>query len=481
MLDKFLEVVLNTTGKIASLRMNKEYFVKNNIEELWTWYEEASKAYQGYDNRSIIFMLRNGITEPPKCIVCEENAAIQFYMAKGKVSEYCSKKCAESSKERAKKMSDTKKAWNEEKKAEVQKKREESMVERYGYAYNSFGVSKSGKAHNRLDLPVEEIYYEYHVLKKSMVDIADKNSCDYDTIRTRLTEKGSKIRRNSRYSREEVAIKDFIESLGISVVSNTWEIITNKEIDIYAPEFKFAIEMDGLTWHSHAKCSTKIRMRHLDKTNKCKENEVDLWHITDEQWHDKQEIVKSMIRHKLGKSTERVYARKCEIKEITSMEAREFFDSNHIQGFAAASNYFGLFHKEELVFCMSFGKSRYNKNYDYELIRSAAKKDVSVVGGFSKVLKHFRSLNKGSIISYADKRYSCGEVYYKNGFNLIKETKPGYMWCLKSKSYSRVKFQKHKLAGILKEYNPELSERDNMFKNGFKKYWDCGQMVFVLE
>lgn len=477
MLNKFLEVVLDVKGNIASRRFNKSFFEKNNRVELWNWFEEASSSFAGYDNRSIVFMLNKGLSYPPKCIVCGSDAKIQFYASGGQISDYCSVACSLVSDVRAKKISETKLAWSEDKKADVKEKRESTLMERHGRKTISY---KGKPAHNRKQLPIEDIVYQYKVLNRSMVDIAQQNGCDYDTIRTRLTESGHKIKRKSNYSREEMEVKEFIESLGVSVVANTWEILNNKEIDIYVPSHNFAIELDGLVWHSLAHSSPEEKLKHLHKTEKCKELGIDLWHITDEQWHEKKEIVKSMIKHKLGKSSTKVYARKCKIKEIETKEARMFFYENHIQGFAPASKYIGLHSEEGLLFCMSFGKSRYNKKYDYELIRSAAKRDVCVIGGFSKVLKYFLKNNPGSLISYADRKYSSGEVYCKNGFTLVELTKPGYMWCLKRKSYSRLKFQKYKLKDIIKNYNPALSETENMFNNGYRQYWDCGQMVFEL-
>lgn len=39
---------------------------------------------------------------------------------------------------------------------------------------------------------------------------------------------------------------------------------------------------------------------------------------------------------------------------------------------------------------MSFGKSRFNRKFEYELIRFASKLDMSIVGGASKLLSHFK-------------------------------------------------------------------------------------------
>jgi hypothetical protein len=66
---------------------------------------------------------------------------------------------------------------------------------------------------------------------------------------------------------------------------------------------------------------------------------------------------------------------------------------------------------------MTFSKPRFNRNYKYELVRFASKLGTQVIGGASKLLKYFEiNYNPKSIISYADRRYSNGKLYYALGF-----------------------------------------------------------------
>jgi hypothetical protein len=37
------------------------------------------------------------------------------------------------------------------------------------------------------------------------------------------------------------------------------------------------------------------------------------------------------------------------------------------------------------------------------------------------------------------------------------------------------------LKNILKKYDENLSERDNMFMNDYAQVWDCGTKVFILK
>lgn len=143
---------------------------------------------------------------------------------------------------------------------------------------------------------------------------------------------------------------------------------------------------------------------------------------------------------------------------------------------------YGLVYNDELVSCMTFGKSRYNKNYKYELLRFANKLNTNVVGGFSKLLKAFIKTYGNSIISYCHRRLYSGNVYEKNGFKLINKTKPGYFWIdAKHNILKRYSTQKHLLKDLLgNDFNDEVSEINNMLSAGFKRVWDCGQLVFAM-
>ena len=129
---------------------------------------------------------------------------------------------------------------------------------------------------------------------------------------------------------------------------------------------------------------------------------------------------------------------------------------------------------------MTFGKSRYNRNYDWELIRFCNKKNINVVGGFSKILKHFRKEYSGSIVSYADRTYSSGNLYIKNGFSLIKTNPPNYYYVMKNTEVMihRSNFIKSKLLKILDK--PEWTEEQIMRELDYSKIFDCGTYTFVI-
>ena len=187
-----------------------------------------------------------------------------------------------------------------------------------------------------------------------------------------------------------------------------------------------------------------------------------------------------MIKSRLGLNN-KIFARKCIIKELKSSECRDFLNENHLQGFCQAKINVGLFYEDELVSVMTFSKPRFNKKYEYELIRFASKRNYTVIGGASKLWKYFvNEYSPKSVITYANRRFSNGDLYYKLGFNLLEIVYPNYFYFKEGdlKLYSRVKFQKHKLKDVLDTFDENLTETENMFNNNYKRIFDCGNLKF---
>jgi hypothetical protein len=256
---------------------------------------------------------------------------------------------------------------------------------------------------------------------------------------------------------------------------NDRTLIAPKEIDIVINN-KLGIEVNGVYWHREE--GGKVPL--LDKTNM---SPIQLIHLWDYELYNKFDLCVSMICAKLGKFEKIIYARKTKLKKISIKEAKPFFDDNHIQGHINSSFYLGLYFENELVMALSIGKSRFNKNADIELHRLATKKHTTVIGGVDKLFKHIGLVFKQQkLISYADKRYSNGDVYKRLGFTELKSTTPNYFWVNREIVLSRYQCQKHKLEKLLgtNNYNPNLSEADNMLNNGYFKIKDCGNKVFII-
>lgn len=250
------------------------------------------------------------------------------------------------------------------------------------------------------------------------------------------------------------------------------------EIDIYLPQINLAIEVNGIYWHSEI--WGKYKDYHLFKTQKLLEKDIQLLHIWDREWLHKKEIVKSIILNKLNKITNRIYARKCEIKEINKIDKELFLNNSHIQGNCVSKTNLGLYYNNELVSIMTFGKNRFKKDNSIELLRFCNKLNTTVIGGASKLFNYFiQNYKPERIITFADRRYSLGKLYPILGFNFVSYTSPSYFyWKSDKKVLNRISCQKHKLKDLLPIFDNNLSEYENMLKNGWNRVWDCGNYKF---
>ena len=172
----------------------------------------------------------------------------------------------------------------------------------------------------------------------------------------------------------------------------------SKELDIYIPSKNIGIEFNGEYWHKNNK------NYHLEKTEYFAKQGIRVIHIFGYQWYNKQELIKEKLKAILGVEQEKVYARKCIVKEIDVKTKNEFLNKHHIQGEDKSVLKFGLFYNDELVAVMTFSYPRFNNEYDWELIRYATSKHV--IGGAGKLLAYFRNHYTGSIITYADRCWS---------------------------------------------------------------------------
>lgn len=278
----------------------------------------------------------------------------------------------------------------------------------------------------------------------------------------------------------EEEIKSWLNEINIqNIIMNDRTKLYPQEIDIYLPDYNLAIEINGLYWHSEL--NGKDKNYHLNKTIECQKKGIQLIHIFEDEWLNKKETVKSIIKTKLGIMENKVYARKCVVKELENKHCKDFLDKNHLQGYVSAKINIGLYYEDDLVCLLSLGKPRFNKKYDWEILRWANKLNFSIVGGFSKLLKHFRKNYKGSIITYSDRRFFDGKIYKKNGFKAIKASKPSYYYTEHHYRKNREKFQKHRIKDKLDVFDPNLTEWQNMQLNGWDRIWDCGNNVFILE
>lgn len=273
----------------------------------------------------------------------------------------------------------------------------------------------------------------------------------------------------------ERELREFLSSIYHGKISlNDRKILDGRELDIVIPDKKLAIEYDGFYWHNENVVSSKY---HLEKTEACEAAGYRLIHIFEDEWRDKRQIVESRLRGILGLNG-RIYARETECREVSYEESREFLEDSHIQGSCMSKWRYGLFYHDQLVAVMTFGKSRFEDGF--ELLRFCNKLNTNVLGGAGKLLARFRADHPEiqKLVSYADRRWSVGDLYEKLGFKLVQKTDPSYFYIVNHERKSRLQFQKHKL--VAEGADPSLSEHEIMKQKKCPRIYDCGTLKYEL-
>lgn len=285
-----------------------------------------------------------------------------------------------------------------------------------------------------------------------------------------------------KISSYELELGDFIASIigEKNIIKNDRTVLNGNKLDIYIPSKNIAFEFDGLYWHSEIKKPDK--KYHLNKTDICLSKGIQLIHIFEDEWVNKKEICKSRILNLLGESN-RIFARKCTIVEIPKQDSKIFFNENHIQGNVNASIIYGLKYNDDIVAMMSFGGLRKNMgqnntNGSFEMLRFCNKQGYNIIGGASKLFKHFiKNNNPNEIISYADRRWSNGNLYEKIGFSYSHKSEPSYFYVINGERKNRFGYRKDIL---ISKYgcSPTDTEHNFCFSQGWYRIYDCGTKVY---
>lgn len=267
--------------------------------------------------------------------------------------------------------------------------------------------------------------------------------------------------------------------------------VIDKELDIYVPDKKFAIEFNGVYWHSEA--AGKDRSYHASKQQACAEQDIFLYQVWEDDWIAKKDIILRGIAHRLGVVSrlgelypdlpahwlERLGARKTKVKVLGYEEVSEFLGLHHIQGEARGSLYLSLVDSEDRIRAVAVFKKSSTGERAY-LIERYATAGV-IPGGFTKLLATAQErLNPSQWETFADLQVSGGDLYTNNGFEVDKVLAPDYSYLVNG-------VRRHKFGFRLKRFreDPELlfeeglSERELAILNGIPRVWDSGKVKYV--
>jgi hypothetical protein len=354
---------------------------------------------------------------------------------------------------------------------------------------NSYYDSITNKI--KLKLP-ENIEYIDRIKNEKNTDLRIILKCDCGEITT-INRQYLYFRLNSKLnpclhcnpilsgkSNMELELLEYVKSIYEKTILVNKKSVISNELDIYLPDLKLAFEFNGLYWHSE---EYKDKFYHLKKTNECLDRGIRLIHIWEDDWIFRKEIVKSIIRNKLGISN-KIGARECFVRELNDNKiVNTFLDKNHIQGSVTSKIKLALFYRDEIVSIMTFGSLRKSlgsksKNGDWELLRFCNVLDYSIIGGASKLLNYFlNNFKPNNIISYSDNSRGVGDLYKNLNFKLVSETAPNYYWIVDGVRMNRFKYRKDKLVGM--GYDSSKTEVEIMHSLGYKRIFNCGSKKWI--
>lgn len=382
---------------------------------------------------------------------------------------------------------------------EIVEKIKETNIEKYGAAYTfqtdafklkskqtmleKYGVPAGNSVHLTADQyqkMIDPEWLQTACETMSIYEIAQVLNCDVTTVYNRTKQFGIRESLGTAKSHAEQVIADYIRSLGFDdVIQNDRTIIKPKELDIVIPSANIAIEFCGIHWHSE---KYRGKNSHKDKLLEAAKAGFQLITIFEDEWMTRPNVIRSAIRHKLGKSTDKIYARKTRTELVNDIELiKNFYDLNHIQGWDKGSTVtYGLFVENIPVAMMSFEKYKQNQVY---LTRYAT--SITVVGGASKLLncyiKNHPTITE--IISFSDLRWTDGHMYEKLGFKPIQILNPDYQYIIKGVRHHKFGFRKknlEKLFGHFLDVN-NLTEQQIMSKMDIPRIWDCGKIKWEFK
>jgi hypothetical protein len=322
----------------------------------------------------------------------------------------------------------------------------------------------------------------------SLIKIAEKYGINPKSLRSALITDEFRDRYYKTYcfpkTQKQNEICDFIKSIlpNSVVVPNCKFAIAPKELDIYVPEFKFAVELNGSFWHSTAFLDEHVaKTKHYIKTQMCREKDIFLLQIFEHDWDEKKEQICNYIKTKLNLNTKKISARKCIITTETNLD---FFEQNHIQGNArGAIKQFNLVYDGEIVAAISASKHHHRRIDDSVIIlnRLCFKNGYNIQGGASRLFSAFKkwAVEQGyeKIISWSDNSYSYGDIYPKLGFELEVELEPNFFyWSSTEKRY----IKKLNLKEFMIQRPKGITRAEWGIMNSLFRIYDCGKKRWVM-
>lgn len=283
-----------------------------------------------------------------------------------------------------------------------------------------------------------------------------------------------------RISKGEIELFEFVQSFYPDAIQCDRTLIRPLELDIVVPSKNIAFEFNGLYYHSSKFINSS---KHKEKLDLCSSIGYRLINVYEDDWRFNKEVVKKTIKHILGFSDIKYYARKLSISVLPSNQTKQFFEDNHMQG-SGSGNSWCLVDRDNIVAAMQFGMAtseRGNKDSSRrELIRYATVGNI--VGGASRLFKAFLKDNPTTknVISYSDNDMFSGKMYELLGFIKDSITSPDYKYIVSGRRVHKSLLRKSNIAKKYPNiYDESLSEFEMTQKLGLFRIYNSGLTKWI--
>lgn len=442
-LREWAKVYLSGGGKLSPARLTDKFKIASGLSVVIDKIQglisgHPSNEHLSKPNEKYFSWLENSIREV--CPVCSTGWP-SFNQTTWR--KYCSEKCCNISKRSG---------------GNTRDKIDQSMVEKYGV--------RGGFTKERV-IEFGEQRFKRTGFRNPMQDPIHKE---------KLLKYLSSV--ESKTSKPEYEIGEYFEKVyGLKVVKGAYNIIPGKQLDLFFPEKRVAVEYNGCYYHSEGNGGRAFaKWRHVEKTSLCEERGIQLIHVWEDEWTDSQDVVLGMLESKLGLVPPVTYARKTTV--VKGVDPSALYNLVHIQGQAKASIVYGLEYRGQLVASMSFTRTGVDK--EFEINRFASQ---GVVGAFGKLLKAFQSENQWErIISFGDRCvvYRNDNIYLRNGFTEESVSPPDYKYTSgKRDRIHKFNFRKQRLSSVY-GFPMSMTEDEMVAELGFKRIYNSGLIRYQL-
>ena len=331
---------------------------------------------------------------------------------------------------------------------DVRKHYRENCIEKYGF---DRPVNKGAEKSTEI-LSSEEKFAKFLVStfgdKPNYTMVARALGCSDNKVRSAVKKNGWENYLSIYVSSPEEELQTLLKKLNIDFIPHERKILDGMEIDIYIPAKKIGIEFNGDYWHSDA---VKEKNYHFNKSKLAESKGIRLIHIYEYEWNTMRGKIVQLLKIALGVASNKIYARECEVREITNQEAKILNNKVHLQNHRNAQVTYGLYYHDELVQLMSFSRTHYNRNLkgdnSWEIIRGCPGSNNIVVGGVSKLFSHFiKDHSPDEVFSYCDFNKFDGKSYEAIGMKFIGYTGPDKTYLINGVAYKRnpTKYKEYK-------------------------------------